>query len=220
MVLYGCSYIDVFDQGVWLQMNDIEDAELKELASSLPDVVLRGKAPSTAKKYSGAFARWKRWANSKPEVCAFPASPFQFSLYLNFLVKKASSPASVDQAVYALSWVHSLAVREDPTQHALVKQTLAGAKRILAKTTVKKEPITADILQLLVDRFGGEEASLSDIQTLAICLISFAGFFRFDEISNLRESDVIFFDDHLEIYIESSKTDQYRDGAWVVIART
>ena len=48
----------------------------------------------------------------------------------------------------------------------------------------------------------------------------FCFFFRFDEISNLRESDVIFFDDHLEIYIESSKTDQYRDGAWVVIART
>ena len=140
MVLYGCSYIDVFDQGVWLQMNDIEDAELKELASSLPDVVLRGKAPSTAKQYSGAFVCWKRWANSKPEVCAFPASPFQFSLYLNFLVKKASSPASVEKAVYALSWVHSLAVREDPTQHALVKQTLAGAKRILAKTTA---PVTS-----------------------------------------------------------------------------
>lgn len=35
-VLYGCPYIDVFGQGVWLQMKDIEDAELKELASSLP----------------------------------------------------------------------------------------------------------------------------------------------------------------------------------------
>jgi hypothetical protein len=29
-----------------------------------------------------------------------------------------------------------------------------------------------------------------------------------------------FFEDHMEVYIESSKTDQFREGVWVVIART
>ena len=29
-----------------------------------------------------------------------------------------------------------------------------------------------------------------------------------------------FFEDHMEVYVELSKTDQYRDGARVVIART
>jgi hypothetical protein len=36
----------------------------------------------------------------------------------------------------------------------------------------------------------------------------------------LKESDVLIFSEHMEIFIESSKTDQYRDGAWIVIART
>ena len=29
-----------------------------------------------------------------------------------------------------------------------------------------------------------------------------------------------YYDEHMELYIESSKTDEYRDGAWVVIAKT
>ena len=126
----------------------------------------------------------------------------------------------MEQAVYAVSWVHKMAVCEDPTKHPLVEQMLAGAKRILAKPVVKKQPITTSMLSSLVAKCGGKDASLSDVRTLAICLVSFAGFLRFDELSNLRESDVSYYDDHMELYIESSKTDQYRDGAWVVIAKT
>ena len=127
-------------------MQSIEDPELKELADSLPEVVLRGKAPSTVKQYSGAFVGWKKWAGRKKEVCTFPVSPFQFSLYLTYLIQKSNSPAPVEQAVHAVSWVHAIAIREDPTQHPLVQQTLAGAKRLLSKATDKKEPITASIL--------------------------------------------------------------------------
>ena len=47
------------------------------------------------------------------------------------------------------------------------------------------------------------------------------GFFsRFEELAKLWESDVLIYAGHMEIFIESSKTDQYRDGAWVVISRT
>ena len=51
-------------------------------------------------------------------------------------------------------------------------------------------------------------------------MIGFAGFLRFNEIANLKESGVQVFDEHMELFIESSKTDQYRDGAWVTIARS
>ena len=84
----------------------------------------------------------------------------------------------------------------------------------------KKEPISPQILQQLIARFGGADASLADIRTLTICVLCFAGFFRYDEVANLNEADVAIFDEHMEIYIEASKTDQYRDGARVVIART
>ena len=36
----------------------------------------------------------------------------------------------------------------------------------------------------------------------------------------MKEADISIYKDHMEIFVESSKTDQLRDGAWVVIART
>ena len=105
--------------------------------------------------------------------------------------------------------------------HPLVIQVLAGIKRKLACPTVKKEPITPEILSTLVSKFGQQDASLSDIRTLCACLLGFAEFFfRFDELAKLYESDIVVCKEHIEIFIESSKTDQLRDCVWVVIART
>ena len=38
-------------------------------------------------------------------------------------------------------------------EHSLVRQVLDASKRILAHKTIKKEPITAEILQKLHDKF-------------------------------------------------------------------
>ena len=111
---------DVFEKGVWPELQDIQDPELKDLAESLPLIVLHSKAPATVKKYSGAFSRWKRWATSKPGLEVFPAKPFQVALYLNFLARSATTSAPVEEAINALSWAHQLAVVEDPTVHSLV----------------------------------------------------------------------------------------------------
>ena len=43
-----------------------------------------------------------------------------------------------------------------------------------------------------------------------------AGVFCFDELAKIKECDVWIYADHMELFIESSKTDQYR----VVVART
>ena len=109
---------------------------------------------------------------------------------------------------------------EDTTAHPLVVQVLAGIKRKLACPMTKKEPITPEILSTPVSKFGQQDASLSDIRTLCACLLGFAGFLRFNELAKLCESDVVMHKEHFEIFIESSKTDQLRDGAWVVIAHT
>ena len=84
---------------------------------------------------------------------------------------------------------------------------------MLAHKTTKKEPITPKILSHLVDRFAGVEADLDDVRVITWCLIGFAGFLRYSELVALRESNVRIFPQHMEIFIESSKTDQYRDGA-------
>ena len=152
------------------------------------------------------------------EVCALPAKPLHVVFYLNFLIQKATSRAPVQEAS-AITWVHQMATIEDPTHHPIVRNVLEGAKRMLAQHVPRKEPITLEILARLVEKFATPDANLSAVRTLTICLVAYAGFFRFDEISKNKETDVSILRDHIEIFIESSKTDQYRDGARVVIAR-
>lgn len=136
------------------------------------------------------------------------------------MVQSARSAAPLEEAVNALSWVHRMATVEDITGHPIVVQVLAGAKRLLAHKTTKKEPITPEHLLLLVQRFGARDASLADVRALTVCLLGFAAFLRFDELSKLRLCDITIFGDHMELFIESSKTDQLRQGARVVVART
>ena len=212
--------IDVFKTGVWPGLSNIEDPELNVLAEALPSIVLQSKAPATIKKYSGAFRRWKKWTESKAYLEAFPAKPIQVALYLSFLISKSKTSAPVEEAVNALSWAYQVAVIEDPTDHPLVKQIVAGAKRMLAHRVTKKEPITAEILHKLVDNSISDNAELPAVRTIAICLLGYAGFFRFSEIASLKESDIGIYNDHMEVFVESSKTDQFRDGAWVPIACT
>ena len=60
--------------------------------------------------------------------------------------------------------------------------------------------------------------SLYHARTVALCLIAFAGFLRYDELSRLLCLDVTFHPGYIMIFTESSKTDQYRDGAWLPIS--
>ena len=52
-----------------------------------------------------------------------------------------------------------------------------------------------------------------------MCL-GYAGFFRFNELVQLHRCDFQFEESFMRIFVQRTKTDIYRDGAWVVIAKT
>jgi hypothetical protein len=41
----------------------------------------------------------------------------------------------------------------------------------------KKKPITVEMLDNIVDRFGKTDANLSDLSVCTLCLLDFSGFF-------------------------------------------
>lgn len=83
----------------------------------------------------------------------------------------------------------------------------------------RKEPITPEML-LQIAKAMSEPPSLMEIRLLVICLLAFSGFLRFNEVVGLRCCDVQIKEDHMVVKVLSSKTDQYREGADVVIARS
>ena len=137
-----CFIADVFAYGAWVDLESVKDSSLKDLAAMLPSLVLHGKPPATIKKYSGAFGRWKKWAASRQEVPTLPAKPIHVALYVSYLAQSARTAAPLKEMVNALSWVHRMATVEDITSHhitdhPIVVQVLAGAKRLLAHKTTQ-----------------------------------------------------------------------------------
>ena len=208
----------MFDKGVWPVLKELEDPELLRLVKKLPSTVLQSRASSSAKKYTGAFKRWKSWAEEH-NLTVFPASEHCVALYLQHLGEKLKSKSAVEDAINALNWVHSLAGVQSPTHSPLVKATAEGLRRALARPVQKKTPMSVGILSEIV-KDAESHPCLSNIRLAAVCLLAFSGFLRFDELIQLRPSDITITDEMMAVKIRRSKTDQLRQGDEVLIART
>ena len=204
--------------GVWQALQDVKDPELKRLAAALPTTVLSSRANSSTRKYLAAFKRWKAWA-VEHGVSVFPAKDHQLALYLQHLAESLESKAAAEEAVNALGWVHSLAGVTSPGESKFVQSTLDGIRRRLARPVQKKEPITKEMLEKLVED-ANKNSTLANIRLATACLLAFAGFLRFDELVQLRPCDVEIDGSMAKLKIRRSKTDQLRKGDEVLIART
>ena len=205
--------------GPWEELRRITDPQLQPLVQDLQSTVMKSRADSTVTKYTRAFLRWKQWADTKDSIEAFPVRPLHFALYLQHLGSQSQSKAAVEEAINAVSWFSQAAGLVPMTSDPFIKTVLAGLQRSLAKPKVKKEPVTPTMLREMVDSLGAKP-SLSDLRIVAIAVTAFSAFLRFDEIVKIRCCDVDFLSDHMVLKIRSSKTDQYRQGDEVVVART
>ena len=128
--------------------------------------------------------------------------------------------ASVIETIYsALKWVHDIAGVANPMTNPFVKTVVEGAKRETAKPAVKKTPISKDVLTACCQKY----ASCNELpirRDISIALLLFAGFFRFSELAGLTIKDIAISGSHFTIQVTRSKTDQYRKGDEVVIARS
>ena len=103
------------------------------------------------------------------------------------------------------------------SNEVFIKAVVDGFQRRYAKPKKRKEPITPEILLRLVETMGSSPTLSSGYDMFAL---AYAAFLRFDEVAKLRCCDVGIKQDRMDIVINYSKTDQYRQGAVVPIARS
>lgn len=192
-------------------------SSLYNMVDGLAERLVLSRSDNTYKKYHGYFKRWETFITSHGHS-ALPASPIHVALYLNHLLENNSSFAVVSAVVYSIKWVHSLHDLQDPTTNTFVNNLLEAAKRIARKPVCKKDPVTSDILVSLCDIFS-DSNDLLVVRDLAMSLLAFSGFLRFNELSNLCCNDVSIFDEYFSLKIRKSKTDQYRFGNDIVISK-
>ena len=98
------------------------------------------------------------------------------AFYLQHLGNITGSRVSVEEAVYALSWIHEAAGLPSPINDPFVQTVLGGGlHHMLASPIVTKQPITSDMLNYIVQACQ-PDPSLGDLRLMAACLLGFAAF--------------------------------------------
>ena len=180
------------------------------------------RADNTVINYCKSFCKFKAWClHSTGEVSFLPATSFTVSLYLHHLLENSLGSSTIYGVFYAINWVHKLSVFENPNpcDNFLVRSIVEASGRASRKPVRKAEPITPEILGLILQHYG-ESSNLLDIRFVCMCLLAYAGLFRISELLSISRSNIVTEGLYHKIFIEVSKTDKYREGSWVYIAKT
>ena len=153
------------------------------------------KRPATIASYTQAYARFERWTSEFKELNAFPTTDYAVGLYIMTLVQQGKSVSSIRQFLASVAWLHKLGSFEDPTKTTVVSAISESAYKQSARPVAHKKPVTKQVLQDIHDTLfnKNDKHILSDIRDFVYILLSFSGFLRFNEASNVRRNDLHLF---------------------------
>ena len=207
---------------IWAEIEQFsKDNRFNTAASDISRIIRKGKSDNTNKVYDAYFQKFRSWC-LQHNTSYLPASVSAVAVFLSSLVQQSVSESVLFAYFYSIKWYHDLNICENPCDSKILHMLMEGGKRILSKSIKKKEPITPEILEKIINKYGQDQSehNLSSVRICTFVLLGFAGFLRFNELANLRVRDISFHDLYMSVTIEKSKTDVYRRGNNVLIAST
>ncbi|MEW8546456.1 MAG: tyrosine-type recombinase/integrase [Candidatus Thiodiazotropha sp.] len=191
--------------------------EKQYLVDRMAKYVISSKAENTNRKYYQHFKRFKSFCATRG-YCVKPASSIHVSIYLTHLLDSGVSYNVLSASLYSIKWVHSISGLTDPTTNSLVRSLMEAGKRLRSAPVKKKDTINSDMLKQLCDMYRDSDDILH-VRDITMIVLAYAGFLRFSELSHLRCNDIEFKSDYVLLKIRRSKTDVYRAGKEVIIAK-
>ena len=185
----------------------------------IPELTTKAIANNTLKSYAQGYRNWTTWSRQFPETDVLPVKGFHLALFITATIQTSGKYGNIEQAFYGLNWLHKTLNLPNPCESNTVKTIKEAAKRILSKPVIKKQPVSPDNLRELTKKLG-KSAELVQMRTLTMALLSYAGFFRYDEVHRIRREHINFLSRYMKIFVPSSKRDQHNVGDYVYIART
>ena len=147
---------------------------------------------------------------------SLPAQQDYFVLFLILQIEAGNSVSSFNSLLAAVSWAHQKLGFISPTEHDLCKQIIQAGRRMLGRISINRNAQMH--IRKLFERCS--ESSLDNLQMLCLIVLGFFAFLRWDDLSQLRVSDIHLRIDHAAVFLEKSKNDQYMEGSWVLVVRS
>ncbi len=187
------------------------------------------RAPNTLRAYTSDVEDFATYCKVElGGAQAMPATPETATLYLTDMAReepegRGLKVTTIERRLASISAWHKRAGFLSPTEDRLVRETMKGIRRKKGSRKRRAAPLTVGVLQRVLEAIRIYDKKTGTIvpaalRDRALLLMGFAGSFRRHEISDLRVSDLEFFEGRgLVVEIRSSKTDAAGEGAVVGI---
>ena len=176
---------------------DVNDSYLKKLlCDHAPSVIQNARRTDSLKSCRTYFSKWERWTERFEQVKPLPAEDNYVGAYLLDLVKEGETFNVTNMSWFAIKAYHKFCGYHSCSSF-FCRSIYEGGKRTLQCKPNKKSPITPRHLLSMYNLFKEENPNLRDLRTLTICIIAYAGFLRFSEVSVLKRDDI----DIQDVYI-------------------
>lgn len=111
------------------------------------------------KDYYRSCKKWDDWLKRNSVVIEQGTSreTLIVSIYLASLIQERVSVNVLTSTVYGIHWAYSVIGLHLPTDSELVKNVFESGKRKLSIPRTKKEPITADLLKKMYNKYFHSE---------------------------------------------------------------
>ena len=183
-------------------------------------VAPRSRAENTAEQYAGPWSRITEWCAAR-DVSALPMDARVCALFLGKELRRCYQqrlgPSMVLTCSAAIHFHHWLCGFESPTTANFCAVVREVARRTLRTERAAKDTVSTEQVDTVIRALTSAGDLPSLVLAVAIAL-GFYGFLRASEILAICWKQIRFFESHMEIFISDSKTDQYSEGHWVVVA--
>jgi hypothetical protein len=167
-------------------------------------------ASSSRSSYSSGQKRWLQFLQGHGQVFTPPAKEVDLIMFISFLALERLAVSTIKKYISAVASLSKEMgfpiVTADFVQLATV---FRGIKRQLGDKQRRKAPLRIHQLQQF------KMKSIDEAKYLALCTIGLLGLFRLGELIHLQRRQVQVRYSHVEITLESSKTDPFRQGCVV-----
>ena len=126
----------------------------------------------------------------------------------------------IESSFYVIHFYQLLLNLESLCSSPVAKNMLEVAQRVKYHKTRKKKAVTVEQIKKIYYHCIKTESNIYNMRTFTLVNLSFCGFLRYSEASNIMRSGIDFQPSYMEIFIENSKMDICRNGNWIYIARS
>ena len=144
-----------------------------------------------------------------------PAEEIYVILYMLSLFQNNKSYPVIRMSYYAIKYFNEFFTGGRELGSHFITKVLEEIKRLSGYTENPKSLLSSSDLKRAFQYLGGVEMNLTNSRFKMTLVLSFLGFLRFSELSNLKCSDFILHNTHMSIFKEKSKTDINRKGHWL-----